>query len=167
MFLSNNEHRFRVKIKGEKTGEWFEGDFTSKCILNNEEQVQIAILVDRYNAGSRTISQNHALINRAVAELEMRIVRDKKGKLLAPTWWVESDHGRLLYDTNVLYEVFTKAVEGEKIWAKRISGEADEAEKNVDEHGTEAAVENDAKASSKKEKDGRKDEGLVQASESR
>lgn len=131
MHLANNEHKFYLKVKGDKTGEPFEGDFNVKCILTNEEQVEVAIRVDRYNGGSTTISQAHALINRTVAELELRIKRDEKGKLLAPTWWVDSDFGRTLYDTNVLYSVFEKAMEGEKKWDERIRKLADKTEEDL------------------------------------
>lgn len=125
MFLSNNEHKFYFKSKGDVTGQPFEGDFVVKCVLNNMEQVEVGIRTDRYNAGSMTINPAHALINRTIAELEMRVIE-------APTWWKESDYGRTLYDTNILYEVFAKTMEGQKIWHERLKKEADEAEKDAD-----------------------------------
>jgi len=133
MHLADNEHKFYLKVKGEKTGQSFEGDFVVKCILNHEEQIDVAIRVDRYNAGSRTISPNHALMNRTIAELEVRIKVDEKGKPLAPTWWVENDYGRLLYDTNILYSVFAEATKGESIWRDRIAKKAEEAEEDLKE----------------------------------
>lgn len=129
MHLANNEHKFYCKIQGEKTMEWFEGDFVVKCILTNEEQVDIAIRTDRYNAGSKTLPTQHTLINRTIAELEVRIMRDAKGKLQAPTWWIESDGGRLLYDTNVLYHVFAEAMKAEQVFAQRLKDKAEAAEK--------------------------------------
>lgn len=121
MFLANNEHKFYLKAKGEKSGQSFEGDFTVKCILNIEEEVEVAIRTDRYNAGSKTLNPSMALINRTIAELEMRIIK-------APTWWTDSGYGRTLVDKNVVYDVFTKAMEGEKVWADRLKSEAEEAE---------------------------------------
>jgi|GEM_PF-2993310 len=121
MFLSNNEHKFYFKDKGERTGQSFEGDFVAKCILNQIEQIEVALRVDRYNGGSKTISPGHALMNRAIAELEIRLVK-------APTWWTDSDGGRTLYDSNILYSVFEEAFKGEKAWAERLKKEAEEAE---------------------------------------
>lgn len=125
MFLTNNEHKFYLKAKGEKTAEAFEGDFTTKCILNQQEQVEVALRTDRYNGGSKTISPTHALINRTVAELEVRMIK-------APTWWTDSDSGRLLYDTNILFDVFTETMKGEKVWADRLKGEVENAEKDAE-----------------------------------
>jgi len=131
MHLTNNEHKFYFKKKGDISGQSFEGDFTVKCVLNIEEQVQVGILVDRYNAGSRTLDPNRALMNRSIAELEMRIVKDKEEKFLCPTWWTESDFGRTLYDYNILYSVFSQAMDAEKDWKDRINKEVKKAEKDV------------------------------------
>jgi environmental stress-induced protein Ves len=134
MHLPNNSHTFRVKTKGDKTGEWFEGDFTVKCVLNQEEIVDIALRTDQYNRGSTSVPAAFALLNRMFAELEVRVVRDKQtGKSQAPTWWVESDHGRLLLDRNVLEEVFINAAKAEKVWADRLQEQAEKAEKESQE----------------------------------
>ena len=127
--LPDYEFTFHFDSKGEKSGEQFYGDFTVKCILNNEEQVEVAMRTDRYSSGSKTLPSHVNLFNRTISELEMRIKRDKEGKLMAPSWWTESDGGRLLYDANIVYEVFTASIKGEEVWAARIKEKADKAEK--------------------------------------
>lgn len=129
MFLANNEYTFYCKVVGETTGEPFEGDFTVKCILNNEEQIDIAMRTDRYNGGSKTLAPQFALFNRTLAEIEVRIIK-KGNKTLAPTWWNESDGGRLLYDTNIVYHVFTEALKAQQVWNDRLKAKADQMEKD-------------------------------------
>lgn len=132
MHLANNEHKFYFKEKGTTSDQWFEGDFTVKCVLNIEEQVRVGVLVDRYNGGSRTLEPNRALMNRAIAEMEVRVATNKESKPLCPTWWTESDYGRTLYDSNILYSVFSKAMDAEKQWTERLNKEADKSEKEVE-----------------------------------
>jgi hypothetical protein len=126
MLLENNEFAFHIKVQGEKTKEWFEGDFTIKCILNMQEQMDIAIATDRYNGGSTSLDPNFKLFNRMLAELETRLVR-KNNKPLCPTWWSESNFGWQLHDSNIVFEVFPKVGEAEKAWAERLKAKADKA----------------------------------------
>lgn len=126
--LPKNEHSFNVDVKGETTGERFQGSFTVKQILTVREQAQVGLLADTYNGGSRTIPRNVALMNLAIAELEVRIMQDKKGAQLAPSWWRDSDDGRDLLDVNVLYDIYNQALLAEKAYKTRVSGEAQEAE---------------------------------------
>jgi hypothetical protein len=132
MHLANNEHKFYFKEKGVISNQWFEGDFSVKCVLTIEEQVRVGVLVDRYNGGSRTLDPNRALMNRSIAEMEVRIIYDNDNKPLCPTWWSENGFGRTLIDSNILYSVFSKAMEGEKKWMKDLEKEADKSEKEVD-----------------------------------
>jgi hypothetical protein len=128
MLLPGNEHSFHFKEQCKATHEWYEGDFTVKCLLTNEEQSEIALRTDRYNQGSKTLAPSFALFNRTLAELEMRIIK-------APTWWRESDSGRTLYDADIVYSVFKEAMKGPEEWAKRLEAKtkaAKEAEKKTE-----------------------------------
>lgn len=131
MHLTNNEYRFYFKEKGDISGQWFEGDFVVKCVLNIEEQVQVGILVDRYNGGSRTLDPNRALMNRSIAEMEMRLAKDNEGDPICPTWWTENGFGRTLYDSNILYSVFSEAMNAEKSWKDSLNKEVKKAEKDA------------------------------------
>lgn len=139
MHLQDNDYTFYCKVQGEKSKEWFEGNFTVKSLLNQEEMVDVAIRTDRYNGGSKNLPTQHALINRAIAELEVRIVKDKKtNKMLCPTWWTESDFGRLLYDTNVVYHVFAEAMKAEDNWYKKLTEKSEAIEKQAKDNPKEA-----------------------------
>jgi hypothetical protein len=123
--LPNNEYSFYTKVVGEKTQEHLEGSFTVKCLLSQAELVEVAIRTEQYNQGTALPAQ-FALINRAIAELEVRIIK-------SPTWWSERGNGRDLYDTNVVFHVFKEAFKAEEEWKKRIEEKAKEAESKAKE----------------------------------
>jgi hypothetical protein len=130
--IAQNEYSFHVRLTGEKSKLPYEGTFAVKCLLTQEEMVDIAVRVDRYNSGSKNLPAQYALINRAIAEIEVRLIRDKKtSKPQCPTWWTESDFGRLLVDSNILFEVFAKAMEAESEWQKRLAAKVEAAEKQA------------------------------------
>jgi len=120
----NKEHTFYLDTIGQKTKKKFRGDFNVKCVLKNRETIDIAVATDRYNGGSTTLAPQYALLNRAIAELEVRIID-------APKWWEKSDGGRELEDTNVVFEIYQQALNTEKEWAKRITEKAEKAEKDA------------------------------------
>lgn len=131
MLPTEVEHTFFFECTGEKTEHKYDGKFTIKTALTNAEMVEVALRTDRYNGGSTTIPANYALANRATAELEMRIVRDKEGKLAAPSWFIDSDFCRSLFDPNVIYELFSKVLEeGNTAWKKRIDAATEKSEGN-------------------------------------
>jgi hypothetical protein len=137
--LPNNEYIFHFKSKGEKSGDWYEGSFTVACVLNNLEQMEVAIRTDRYNAGSRTLPEQFKLFNRIMAELELRIKK-------APTWWTENNHGWALFDANIVHEIFNKAMEAEKVWSDRLKEKADQAEKTAEKMPAKRAKKEEAVA---------------------
>lgn len=112
--LPSNEYTFTLKVKGDKTKSSYEGPFTVKCLLSNGELIDVGLRIDAYNRGSTTVPQGIALLNRALAELEVRIIK-------APSWWKDSNSGRDLLDTNVIYEVFEKSLDAEKVYDERIA----------------------------------------------
>ncbi len=120
--LPNNEFSFHYTGKGETTGEQYFGDFTVKSVLSNAEQMEVAIRVDRYSGGSRTLAEQFKLFNRIFAELELRVIK-------SPKFWSESNNGWDLHDANIVHEVFTEAMKAPKIWADRIKAKAEEIEK--------------------------------------
>lgn len=141
MYLPKNEYQFYIKHQGNKTKQWFEGTFVVRCCLTLEEQVQVAINVDRLNQGSVTIAPEYGLVNRALAEVQMRIVNDKDGKPQCPTWWTENRHGAGLFDSNIVFQVFADAMKAEEDWAKRLDEDTKKAEKRAEEKPAEAPKE--------------------------
>ena len=124
------ECTFSFSTKGLRTKKKYEGDFTVKTVLTNGEQMESAIRADQYNAGSSTLAPAFAGFNRAVAELEVRIVT-RDGKQLAPGWWQDSDSGRTLLDANIITELYKRArEEGDKAFDKHLDEQIAVAEKS-------------------------------------
>jgi hypothetical protein len=141
MYLPKNEFTFYCKVQGQKTKQWFEGNFIVKCCLTIEEQVQVAIDTDRLNQGSITIAPEYALLNRSLAEVNMRIVFDKDNKPQCPTWWTENRNGSKLMDSNVIFYIFSEAMKAEKDWADRLENDAKQTEKRAEASPVEAKAE--------------------------
>lgn len=115
--LPVNEVTIMFESVGDFTKKRFVGDFTFKCVLNNAESIQAAIMADRYNGGSTTLPTEVALYNRATAELELRV-------LSSPKWWSDSDSGRTLMDRGIVFELFNKAMDAQIQWKKKLTEEA-------------------------------------------
>ena len=124
MELPKNEYTFQFSEKGERTKKQYEGSFTVKCLLTMDEIRQTGIKIDILNGGSQTLPSGVALLNRAIAELDTRIIK-------APSWWKDANNGRDLFDTNVILMVFNKALEAESDWDTRISDAAEAAEEKI------------------------------------
>lgn len=141
MYLPKNEYQFYCKVQGQKTKQWFEGTFVVKCCLTIEEQVQVALTTDRLNEGSTTVAAEYALINRSLAEINMRIVRDKDGKPQCPSWWTENNSGAKLFDSNVIFHVFAETFKAEKDWEERLEKDVKVAEKKAEANPIKTAKE--------------------------
>lgn len=126
MSLPLNEFSFHFKLQGDKTKEWYEGDFTCACILTNSEMLDVAIKWDRYNAGSKSLPDKFGDFNRIMAELEVRIKK-------APTWWKESNSGWTLLDPNIVYSVFVEVMKAPDDWNDRLKKRSEEAQKVADD----------------------------------
>jgi hypothetical protein len=139
MLTIKNEYTFPVKIVGERSKKTYEGNFTVKCVLNYQEQINVGLLIDEYNRGSRTVPEATFRMNRALAELDIRILVDERtGNQKAPSWWRDSNGGRELIDKNVVLELFLKALDAETDFDKRIEEEGKEAEEAIEKQSKKA-----------------------------
>lgn len=134
----SNEYTFHLSVKGESTGLKYEGTFKVKCLLTTSEKVDIGLRLDSYNRGSKTVSQGVAVLNATLAELDVRIME-------SPSFWKDSDYGRELLDTNVIYEVFKKSNEAEEDFKERIRSIAEKSEKESEESAKSSAKKKEAK----------------------
>lgn len=124
MILPSNEYTFSFSDKGERTKKTYEGSFTVKCLLTMEEIRQVGIRLDNLNVGSKTLAPGVALLNRAFAELDVRILK-------APSWWKDASDGRDLFDTNIILGVFENAIDAERVFDERITEKAESDEQAV------------------------------------
>lgn len=126
MNLPKNTYTFTFREKGEKTKKTYEGTFVVKCLLTALEVGQVAINQDVLNGGVKNIPSGVAILNRALAELDVRIEK-------APSFWKDANNGRDLMDLNIILEVYNKALDAETDYEKRINEEAEQAEKAIEE----------------------------------
>jgi hypothetical protein len=122
MDIPSREHTFFFKDKGERTRKNYEGNFTVKALLTQQEIVDVGMLLDQYSRGSKTLVQGVALLNRAFAELDVRIVK-------APAFWKDSNQGRDLLDTNIVFGIYKASMDAESEYDKKL----EEAAKAADE----------------------------------
>lgn len=124
MDLPKNEYTFQFNERGERTKKIYDGSFTVRCLLTMEDIRRVGIKLDILNGGSQTLPPGVGLLNRAFAELDIRIIK-------APSWWKDANDGRDMFDTNVILEVFNKALDAERNWDERVTEAAGEAEKQT------------------------------------
>jgi hypothetical protein len=141
----SNEYTFKVSIVGERSKKTYEGQFTVKCVLNYQEQVNVGLLLDEYNRGSRTVPEGTFRMNRALAEMDVRVViDDRTGQQKAPSWWRDSNGGRTMIDKNVVLEVFLKALDAETDYDKRVEESSKDAEESVEKQTKKAKASKEA-----------------------
>lgn len=121
-----NEYTFHLVCNGDSTGLKYEGTFKVKCLLTTSEKVDIGLRLDSYNRGSKTVPQAVAILNATLAELDVRVID-------SPSFWKDSDYGRQLVDTNIVYEVFKLASDSEDDFKKRMKDKSADAEKKAEE----------------------------------
>lgn len=112
------EHVFTVKIKGNDTGQMFEGTFTYKRpnIRKNSEINKTAAIL---NGGIMNLDEDTKLLHEVLATLKHTLT-------VAPDWWEKSDCGYELYDSNVVFEVYQKCMAFEKEYAESVWVEKEE-----------------------------------------
>lgn len=124
MDIPSREHTFYFKDKGERTRKTFEGSFTVRALLTQQEIVDVGMLMDQYNRGSKTLAQGVSLLNRAFAELDVRIIK-------APAFWKDSNQGRDLLDTNIVFGLYKAAMDAETEYDKKLEEAAKEADESA------------------------------------
>lgn len=92
---------FTISVEGDKTGEKFFGEFKAKPFLSHGDELYRDRLRKEYLGPSPEASSQEA-IERAeiLSQLAVRL-QD------APKWWKEARNCLDLYDSNVVFEVFS------------------------------------------------------------
>jgi hypothetical protein len=111
--LPKNERTFSIKVEGDTTGEVFEGQFTTRCVLNmtekhNKELEKTRMMADYANP-SATLS--------GIAEI-LSTVRVKLIKW--PDWWANLDFGSKMLDENVIIAIYDETKLLENQWKSEI-----------------------------------------------
>jgi hypothetical protein len=123
--LPKNERTFSIKVEGDTSGETFEGQFTTKCVLNMTEkhskELEKTRLMADYANPSVTLS--------GIAEI-LSTVRAKLTKW--PDWWANLDFGAKILDENVIIEIYDEVQALEREWRSEIRKKIDET-KNLED----------------------------------
>lgn len=113
--LPSRNAEFEIDIVGSLTKSDYKGGFSCK-IPNQRAQSLIAKHKAFLNAGfDATLDKQIKNLHHMVSYLKFTI--DK-----APEWFIESDSGYDLYDTNVVEEIYHKVLKTEEDWLNTVWG---------------------------------------------
>lgn len=102
--LPVDEKTFTLNLKGEATKQDFDGTFTFK-IMDIKGQMEVPRIKALLSGGLK-VDEDTAFLYHCIATNKVSIKT-------SPEWWVESDYGMRLLDSNVLLELYTKYIEFE------------------------------------------------------
>lgn len=112
--LPSMEYFFEVDITGNETGKKYQGKFTYKR-LNYSLKNEAAKLTAQLSGDLTSIDSSIKTINFMLGIL-------KYGLISSPVWWEESSFGLLLYDDNVILEIYKKIDAFESKWRDDVWG---------------------------------------------
>jgi hypothetical protein len=112
--LPQMELRFSIQMVGEESEINWAGDFMYRR-PNLRERGMIEVMRTRLNGDLTTLDPDTAAFNEAISHLRFTIKE-------FPDWWKETDYGGSLYDGNVVLELFSKCMEFEVNWRKKVHG---------------------------------------------
>lgn len=117
--IPDRAKEFEIKVKGALTGEEYEGEF--KCqIPRLREQAMIAKEKAFLNAGF------DATLDKAIKSLHHMVAYLKHTIKDAPDWFMQTDYGYDLYDTNVVEEVYHSVLKLEEEWLETVWGKKED-----------------------------------------
>ena len=114
--IPSKDSTFHIEIMGELTKTQYQGEFTCK-ILNHKGRA----LVDKHRAFLNGESPNQLELE--TLTLHHRIAHLRYALTKFPNWWLESDLGYELYDSNVVTEVYGKVMQAEREWYRLVWGD--------------------------------------------
>ncbi len=126
--LPNMEFSFEYQGKGEESGMNWTGSFTYRRPTLRERAL-IDVMSKRMAGDLSTVSQDVAYYNEASAHLRFTLKS-------YPEWWKDSDFGGMLYDANVIMDLYDKVLEFEAKWREKTFGEEDGVEVGSDQGTT-------------------------------
>lgn len=125
MATSKYESSFTVSVTGDESGEKWNGVFKVKTRLSHRDAlVRDQLLRDFIGKQPGEPSQLARDLATIFSELGARV-------LDAPSWWTSAGNGLDLEDTNVILEVYSKAIEAEKAAKEELKGKAEESKASL------------------------------------
>ena len=122
--LPSMEHSFSLSIKGSNTSQLWEGKFTYKR-PNIGMQSEISKTAAKLNEDLKNLDDDMKFLHRVLATLRHTIID-------SPQWWIDSGFGLELYDTNLVFEIYSAAQDFENEWYDKVWKEDKEEDKKED-----------------------------------
>lgn len=113
MDLPKNQKSFQLDYTGEITGKRYEGTFTVKCVLNMAEKRKLEIERSGLSADLTNPTGNLNAIALVVSNLRVRVTD-------APDWFKQSIMSLDILDEDVLFEVYSKALDKSEEWLSEV-----------------------------------------------
>lgn len=113
MDLPKNQKSFQLDYTGELTGKRYEGTFTVKCVLNMAEKRKLEIERSGLSADLNNPTGNLNAIALVVSNLRVRVTD-------APDWFKQSIMSLDIIDEDVLFEVYSKALDKSEEWITEV-----------------------------------------------
>lgn len=113
MDLPKNQKSFQLDYTGELTGKRYEGTFTVKCVLNMAEKRKLEIERSGLSADLNNPTGNLNAIALVVSNLRVRVID-------APDWFKQSIVSLDILDEDVLFEVYSKALDKSEEWITEV-----------------------------------------------
>ena len=118
--LPKNERTFSISLEGDTTGEKFEGQFVTKCVLNMAEKHSKELEKTRMMADYANPSGSLAGIAEILSTVRAKLVK-------WPDWWANLDFGSKILDENVVVTIYDEIQNLENEWRSEIRKKVDES----------------------------------------
>jgi hypothetical protein len=120
--LPKNQKSFDIDLVGDTTGLEYKGTFTVKCALSISEKHKMELERTRLSSDYANPTNGLSGIAIAMSSLSVRIIE-------APAWWKNTNNGSDILDENVIFEIFDKSLEMERLWRESLKKQGEEAAK--------------------------------------
>jgi len=136
--MPDMEYKFSIQVQGKESGMLWTGEFLYRRPTLTERGL-IETTSARLNGDLRTVDPEVQDLHAALAHLRWTL-RD------VPEWWKNSDYGGMLYDSNVVMDIYNKCIKFEADWMKKTLGgdpkdvEEQDVPKKVPDRTTERPV---------------------------
>jgi hypothetical protein len=120
---------FFVDLKGESTGQTFQGDFACKPRLSSRDRLQKDALRRTLLGGAPESASPDALVRAEMFALISISLTD------SPPWWKESGNGLDLFDDNVVFDVYDKVTDIQDSAVKETIAAGEKAVEGLREEG--------------------------------
>jgi hypothetical protein len=122
--LPKNEKTFHISLEGDTSGEKFEGQFTTKCVLNVSDKHLKELEKTRLMADYANPSSSLAGLAEILSTIRIKLVK-------WPDWWSSLDYGSKMLDENVIVTIYDEIQKLEQEWRNEIRSKANPQDKDA------------------------------------